>query len=318
MISALAARRIGKWPQHHVRSSLYAPEELAGIAGPAPLGHLTYHNGTLLTAVQVITIFWGAAWGQSAQSVLIPEINQFFDFILSSSLIDLLAEYSVPGQAIGHGSRTGTNTITSSESGGGSGQVTDAQIQQALQGWIADGTIPTTTSNTLYFVYLPPGVTSILGSDQSCQIFCGYHSSINGSVFYGVEPFITCAGCTFGQVLDSLTKVSSHELCEAITDPAGTGWYDDNPPGNEIGDICNSTVQQLGGYTIQLEWSNQANACLLKPATAWQWANQGTPPGVGLGNAVGALTVMDTNTAPQRPYAFVEGTDGNLWVNWWP
>src|SRR5216683_6752139 len=91
------------------------PEELAGIAGPAPLGHLTYHNGTLLTAVEVITIFWGAAWGQPAQSVLIPQINQFFDFILSSSLIDLLAEYSVPGQGIGHGRRIGTNTITSSE-----------------------------------------------------------------------------------------------------------------------------------------------------------------------------------------------------------
>src|SRR5581483_3849300 len=154
--------------------------------------------GPLLTAVEVVTIFWGGAWAQPPQSGLIPQLNRFFDFILASSLIDLLGEYSVPGKAIGHGKRIGTSTIITSEPGGGSGQVSDAQIQQALQGWIASGTIPQTTSNTLYFVYLPPGVTCVLGSDQSCQIFCGYHSHINGTIFYAVEPFITCDGCSFG------------------------------------------------------------------------------------------------------------------------
>src|SRR5205085_1384138 len=173
---------------------LLTPAEIAGIPALAPTAHLTYHNGPMLTAVQVVTIFWGAAWTQPAQSGLVTQLNQFFDFILTSSLIDLLAEYSVPGKAIGHGSRIATITITASEPGGGSGQVTDVQIQQALQGWIANATIPQTTSNTLYFVYLPPGVTSILGSDQSCQVFCGYHNHINSSVFYAVEPFITCVG----------------------------------------------------------------------------------------------------------------------------
>ena len=48
----------------------------------------------------------------------------------------------------------------------------------------------------------------------------------------------------------------------------------------------------------------------------WQWDSQGTPPGVGLGGVVRVLTVMDTNKAPQRPYVFVKGTDGNLWLNW--
>jgi hypothetical protein len=26
---------------------------------------------------------------------------------------------------------------------------------------------------------------------------------------------------------------------------------------------------------------------------------------------------MDDPNAPQRPYAFVIGSDGQLWVNWW-
>jgi hypothetical protein len=37
--------------------------------------------------------------------------------------------------------------------------------------------------------------------------------------------------------IDALTSTSSHELCEAITDPIpGQGWYDD--ANGEIGDIC--------------------------------------------------------------------------------
>jgi hypothetical protein len=236
----------------------------------APQAHLSYHGGPLLTNVRVFTIFWGAAWQQSPQSTLIGQLNQFFDFILTSSLMDLMAQYSVPGQAIGHGSRVGTATITNSEPGkavAGGREVTDAQIQQALQTWVGAGTIPQPTPDTLYFVYLPPGVTSIFEGQKSCQVFCGYHGNVGTTIFYAVEPFITCAGCSFGQVFDSLTKVSSHELFEAITDPAGNGWFDDNG-GNEIGDICNASVQKLGGFTVQLEFSNADNACVLGPTTA--------------------------------------------------
>jgi len=44
-----------------------------------------------------------------------------------------------------------------------------------------------------------------------------------------------------------------------------TGCWFDGGDGNETGDICNLDVQQLGDYTVQTDWSNQANACLLAP-----------------------------------------------------
>jgi hypothetical protein len=48
------------------------------------------------------------------------------------------------------------------------------------------------------------------------------------------------------------------------------------------------------------------------------WTNLGMPsPRVTITGPVGVLTVMDTPTSPQRPYVFVQGSDGNLWVNWW-
>jgi hypothetical protein len=45
--------------------------------------------------------------------------------------------------------------------------------------------------------------------------------------------------------IDALTSTSSHELCEAITDPIpGQGWYDD--ANGEIGDICAWKSKKLG------------------------------------------------------------------------
>src|SRR5207245_1689617 len=91
---------------------------------------LTYRNGPLLTAVEVFTIFWGPAWQHAPQSDIATQINQFFDFILTSPLIDQLIEYSVPGGPIGHGRRTGSITVTTPVL---KHSVSDGAIQHMLQ-----------------------------------------------------------------------------------------------------------------------------------------------------------------------------------------
>lgn len=244
-------------PQHPIRVvPLHRPEAARAVAAAAP--QLTYRNGPLLTAVQVFTVFWGSAWQQPPNSDLLKQINEFFDYILTSQLLDQLGEYSVPGQDIVHGSRIGTTVLTSPDP---SGSVQDSAIQQMLQQEIA-GTLPATNPNTLYFVFLPDGVQVVQGGSASCQAFCGYHDSFGNNVFYAVMPFPGCSGCTGGlAVIDALTSTTSHELCEAITDPIpGQGWYDDN--NGEIGDICAWKTRTLGNFTIQLEWSNQAGSCI--------------------------------------------------------
>jgi hypothetical protein len=50
---------------------------------------------------------------------------------------------------------------------------------------------------------------------------------------------------------------------------------------------------------------------------SWNWDDQGNPSGFQLDTVIGAVTVMDTPTGPQRPYAFVLGNDDQLWLNWW-
>jgi hypothetical protein len=240
----------------HVPDAVLAP--LAGAA-PAAAPQLSYRGGPLLTAVEVFTIFWGNAW-QGAQGGLANNLNQFFDFILTSPLLDQLAEYNVPGQAIVHGKRTGTVTVPAAHM---PHSVSDNAIRHLIQQEIATNpAVPQPTRNTLYFVYLPPGVAVVQGGSRSCQAFCGYHDAINGQVFYAAMPYPGCNGCLGGlPTLDALTSTSSHELCEAITDAVpGQGWYDD--ANGEIGDICAWKTKKVGQYTVQLEWSNKANRCV--------------------------------------------------------
>jgi hypothetical protein len=243
--------------QHPIRIvPLHRPE--APTAPVAALPHLTYRNGPLLTAAQVFTIFWGSAWEQAPNNGLLNQINQFFDYILTSQLIDQLGEYSVSGQEIGHGKRTGTTLLTSPAPGT---SVQDSEIQQLLQREISAGTLPANNANTLYFVFLPEGVQVIQGNSASCQSFCGYHDSFGEGIYYAVMPYPGCSGCTGGlAAFEALTSTTSHELCESITDPVpGQGWYDDK--NGEIGDICAWKTRTLGDYKIQLEWSNQSGSC---------------------------------------------------------
>ncbi len=240
----------------HLPVELYRPSP--GIAAH-PAAQLSYRGGPLLDAVKLFAIFWGPAWQATPYSGLAGQIVQFFQFLVSSALIDQLAEYSVPGQTIGHGSFLGSATITQPAL---SHSVTDAAIQQMLQQEIQSGaSVPKPDANTLYFVYLPPGTAVVQGGSRSCQAFCGYHDTFGNGIYYAVMPFPNCAGCLGGMAdLDALTSTSSHELCEAITDPVpGQGWYDDVH--GEIGDICAWQTKKLGNYTVQLEWSNRDAAC---------------------------------------------------------
>jgi hypothetical protein len=208
----------------------------------------------------VFTVFWGAGWNQGALAQMMSKLNGFFDTILTSSLIDQLGEYNVPGKTIGHGKGIGSAVVTSPPI---KHAVADGAIQHMLRQEISlNSAFPQPGANVLYFVYLPPGVSVTSQGSKSCTSFCGYHNDINGQVFYAVMPYAGCSGCLGSlQAFDAMTSTSSHELSEAITDAIpGQGWYDDN--NGEIGDICAWKTKKVNGYTVQLEWSNNQNACV--------------------------------------------------------
>jgi hypothetical protein len=220
---------------------------------------LVYNGGPLMPQVKVYTLFWGNAWLNPQYASFIDPVNKFFADILQSSLLEQLGEYATQYTSIGKGQLLGTQTITNSSP---PRILPDFLIRRFIKKQLQNGTMPKVDSNTLIFVYPPPFVRVMQGFSFSCKSFCGYHDAIKKSLFYAVIPFPSCTGCNGGmKIFDALTVTSSHELCEAITDPIpGSGWYDQQ--NGEIGDICAWQLKNIDGFAVQKEWSNQQNQCI--------------------------------------------------------
>jgi hypothetical protein len=225
------------------------------LAAAAP--ELTYRGGPLLANAAVVALYWGPQWRDAPLATVAGRMDAFLDFVLTSALMDQLGEYSVPGATIGHGRRVASSVLDAVPT---PTSLSDQQLQDALQSALPG--LPAPDANSLYMIFLPPNVAVVMDGGQSCDAFCGYHNSFDNGIYYGVLPYPGCAGCVGGlDTFDALTSTTSHELAEAITDPVpGTGWYDD--ANGEVGDICAWQTKRLGDYVVQLEWSNNAGACI--------------------------------------------------------
>jgi hypothetical protein len=205
--------------------------------------------------------------------------------------------------------------------------LTDPQLQAELQNVIQAQGWPE-SATTMYFLLTPQNVGSCLDdpslgvvcSNGSNVGFCAYHSSFADTgtgqpVVYGNEPYDldssffgipVCSGAT-GQgspndpAADATINTISHEHNEAITDPFGTGWWND-ASGQENGDNCawvfGTPQGSVGGepynqtingdhYSLQEEWSNDNSACTQR--YPWKAPGNTTPPA-----ASGTLKVGQT------------------------
>ena len=278
-----------------------------GFAAPAG-AHLTYHNGPIISNVQVVQVLYGSgSYNAQIAGSTSPTMGNFFADITgaNSGYITLLQQYNTnisggTGQVFGNGTFGGLFQIVPSAANNGS-TIDDTNIQAELLAQINAGHLPapvldaTGNPNTLYMIYFPPGKTITQGGSSSCVGggFCAYHGTTSNTlnakhVLYGVMPDMQAGsgcstGCGTSSVFGNYTSVTSHELTEALTD-AQVGiatvigpplaWYDST--NGEIGDICNGQqatyVANGTSYVIQLEFSNSANNCVTFPA-----AGGGTP-----------------------------------------
>jgi hypothetical protein len=153
---------------------------------PTPLVHeappqvaLSYRGGPLLRDVRIFTIFWGGPWQGGETRSLMERLNRFFTDIVASPLLEQLAEYGVAGKPIGPGTFLGTRVITSPAP---LGSVTDSEIRGALAGWIKAKVVPRNTRDTLYFIFLAPGIVCIMGGSKSCQNFAATTTTPDRSI----------------------------------------------------------------------------------------------------------------------------------------
>lgn len=217
---------------------------------------LVYQGGPLLTHPEVFVIFLGNTWRKHKNDM--DYLQGFFPAVLTSSLMDQLKEYNTSAYQYGYGKYLGSAIVAHTYRGK---KISDVQIQNEIKTCIARHKIPSNTAQTLYFVFTPPNIKVTADKDASCTVFCGYHDAIDQQIFYAVIPYPSCNGCLGTlSVQQSLTVTSSHELCEAMTDPIpGNGWY--NQKKGESGDFCGFTFKTVNGYTVQQEWSNKLSDC---------------------------------------------------------
>jgi hypothetical protein len=68
----------------------------------------------------------------------------------------------------------------------------DLAIQKQLQTWIASGALQAPKSNTVFVIYLGPGVKSTLRGKVGGQDYLGYYSLVHldvGNIVYAVVPY---------------------------------------------------------------------------------------------------------------------------------
>jgi hypothetical protein len=206
-------------------------------------------------------------------------------------------------QFFGNGTFGGLIQITPSPDKDGS-LITDAQIQAELLAQISAGKLPAPVIDfsgypqTVYMIYFPPNKTiasppsglPTCTPDALGDVLCAYHGTTSSvfnlkPVLYGVVPDMQpgsgCAHCGGSTTFGNYTTVSSHELVESMTDAyvgiapsnqsSALAWNDPQKNHGEIGDLC--AIQQTAytangtSYTVQLEFSNSANDCVVPPPT---------------------------------------------------
>jgi hypothetical protein len=165
--------------------------------------------------------------------------------------------------------------------------LSDADVERWVAARIGDGTLPAPTDQTIYTIYYPQTTTVTLpdpgGAAASCQVFLGYHSTIDVTYDGQSIPIAYAVINRCSADLDQLTVTASHELTEASTDPhpidentCGYVTLQDNAwtgLGGENGDMCAGvSAASEGGWALTRVWNNVTAAagdqpCLPKPDT---------------------------------------------------
>ncbi|KAI8608131.1 hypothetical protein BC830DRAFT_1156581 [Chytriomyces sp. MP71] len=263
------------------------PVSIANSAQPAPFtphwtkGNMSYFGGPLIQNIQVYPLWWGEARFQSKLEVF---YNQF---VAHCPMIDWIrTDYSTPRplQIISRGKGHKGRSLKGYPKKKYLIDVKDLHpylLQLVKTGFLKP------TPNTYFPIHFAQGVSITINNAgtlvTSCDYFDGVHTTLNITslripdapyLYYGILP-----DC--GHAFDVTTNVASHEVVEAITDPAAglaranlvpdalppafpIAWND--RAAMEVGDLCADAVDWFKGtdgvrYQVQGVWSNSRMRC---------------------------------------------------------
>jgi len=175
------------------------------------VGTRQFHGGAVMKEVQQVSVFLGGAWGD--QQVRTRQ----------AALLNLNA--SQPGTKFADGQKHSVKVLSAAPSVDdfsdlSKSQVGDLTIQSKLAEMIEHGVLPQPAANSVYVVFLAPGINSTIGAHKAGVDYAAYHNFFHveaGAVRYVVVPFQEGA-------VQHVTA-ASRALAETALNPGGDGWY---------------------------------------------------------------------------------------------
>ncbi len=214
-------------------------------------------GGKKITNVNIHLLFWGSQWLKASNSPSAGSVVNAVDSILSGPYFNGLSQYGV-----GSGQVADAFIITSPNP---NNPFSDGDVSDMVWNLIDAGFFPEPDDaggrNEFFAFIMPPGVNT---SDTGGVI--GNHYMAHDYDFPFDWDTAWCCWVMNNGTLDFVTKIFSHELVEACTDPEGDA-IQVNPRNssswNEIGDICQNSSGFVNGVFVQSYWSQKDKACII-------------------------------------------------------
>jgi hypothetical protein len=236
-------------------------------------------GGHVLTDVEVILVFWGSFWSKTpAPSPSRDQYEQAIRGIVTGPYMGELAQY----RNVGQGTVVYTEIYDGTDPANG---YTLDDVKTMLKGRFANSSMPAPAAghNRFYAVIFPTGV------NNSNTGLAGQHQSFTYNGVKAYYAWVDNSGSLTGH--NCVTKVFSHELVEACTNPdvdttndsiLVQGKKSDGSlvSNDEIGDTCNNeyATVDMNGITcdVQSYWSGNANSCVLPLGSVTFWVDKDT------------------------------------------
>jgi hypothetical protein len=231
---------------------------------PRPDLALHYYGGKILKSPSFISLYAGGYWKTSEGMKERATLNGCSQSIPTGPHTSVWREYGVAA-----GTFSGSADVSVSPS---KRTITERNIQSMVASAIRSAGIKRPDGETVYTVFLPPGIALMHGASDSRRGLGGFHGSYmdrasGKPVYYAAIAYASPgSGVPFtSNPIDNMTIAASHEWTEAVTDPdvnrGRLAWYNRNF--GEIGDIpialglpLNTLWGRIQGCAVQKEWSN--------------------------------------------------------------
>lgn len=207
-------------------------------------------GGPVIKNVKVQPIFWGQAWNFIATLPLRSQFLADATEVLTGPYMSGLRQY----RDIGHGSLLAPVTISSPLAHSPADPpdpFLNDNIKMLVFDMIAKKLVPSPAKDPdlLYFVVLPPGVSSAAGRFAGEHLWARMATSI-----------VRFAWLRNDGSRETLSIGFSHEVVESVTNPEGTGFQADSANTAElieIADICEGIdgIAEVNGVMVQKYWS---------------------------------------------------------------